>query len=305
MGYYRTLCRGGTIIMKICVRGGHNTQATGANNLIDEVTEDRIFKDYLIKYLKAGGADVVDATPGPCDLYADLEYGVNVANGYGADLYIPCHFNNAYNDVYHGGIGTEVCVYNTNDTAQRIVNAIASFGFKNRGQKVRPELYDLRKTSMRAIIIELCFVEATADVELYKIVGAEAIAKKVAEAILDTSSIAIPSEPVISPEPSVVKNDWVARLQSECNAQGFSNQAVDGIPGPNTLAGCPMLRYGATGNITKLLQQRLTCLGYDTNGVDGVFGNGTKNAVMNLQSYYGLSVDGIVGNATWGALLDL
>ena len=32
-------------------------------------------------------------------------------------------------------------------------------------------------------------------------------------------------------------NSWIARLQAACNAQGFSNQKVDGIAGPNTLSG--------------------------------------------------------------------
>lgn len=29
-------------------------------------------------------------------------------------------------------------------------------------------------------------------------------------------------------------NSWIARLQATCNAQGLSNQKVDGIAGPNT-----------------------------------------------------------------------
>lgn len=101
------------------------------------------------------------------------------------------------------------------------------------------------------------------------------------------------------------KNNWIARLQEECNKQGYSSQKVDGIAGKNTLAGCPTLRRGATGNITKLLQERLVTLGYNTNGVDGIFGDGTFCAVREFQKTRGLTADGVVGQNTWRKLLGL
>lgn len=100
-------------------------------------------------------------------------------------------------------------------------------------------------------------------------------------------------------------DDWVRRLQQECNNQGFSNQKVDGIAGVNTLNGCPTLRQGASGNITKLLQEKLVSLGYSTNGIDGIYGSGTANAVKSYQSSKGLSQDGVCGQATWRKLLGL
>lgn len=100
-------------------------------------------------------------------------------------------------------------------------------------------------------------------------------------------------------------DDWVRRLQQECNNQGFSNQKVDGIAGTNTLNGCPILKKGARGNITKLLQEKLNNLGYNTNGIDGIFGNGTHNAAIQYQKSKGLTADGIVGKNTWRKLLSL
>lgn len=94
-------------------------------------------------------------------------------------------------------------------------------------------------------------------------------------------------------------NSWISSLQSECNRQGFSNQSVDGIAGPKTLAGCPTLKQGARGNITKLLQQKLGV------SADGIFGPNTKNAVINYQRNHGLIPDGIVGTNTWKSLLGL
>ena len=100
---------------------------------------------------------------------------------------------------------------------------------------------------------------------------------------------------------------WVKELQQECNSQGFSSQTVDGIAGKNTLAGCPTVRKGASGNITKLLQERLIVLGYScgSSGADGKFGSGTESAVKKYQSVNGLSADGIVGQNTWKKLLGM
>ena len=110
---------------------------------------------------------------------------------------------------------------------------------------------------------------------------------------------------LISKKNSNLGNDWIRRLQQECNAQGFSNQKVDGIAGVNTLNGCPTLRQGARGNITKLLQEKLVSLGYSTNGVDGIYGSGTANAVYYYQKNKGLVADKICGQATWSKLLGL
>ena len=144
--------------MKIAVRGGHVPKVTGARGLIDELTEDRKVKDSVIKYLRQLGNDVLDVTPpdNTSTLNGDLSYGVNKANNWGADLFVSIHFNKAY-DIYNGCLGSEVCIYSKFDIAQRVVNELSKLGFKNRGQKVRKNLYELNHTKMKAMIIEVCF----------------------------------------------------------------------------------------------------------------------------------------------------
>ena len=294
--------------MKIAVRGGHCPKITGASALIDELKEDRLIKDVVIKYLNQLGHTVLDVTPpdSTSGSSADLSYGVNKANNWGADLFVSIHFNNAYS-TYNGALGTEVCVYSEYDIAGRVVNKMASLGFRNRGQKVRTGLYELKHTSMKSMIVEVCFVEATEDVALYKKVGYDYIGKTIAEALVNRSSGVTPTptptpEPVPTPTPQPTSKNyhsWIARLQEECNKQGFSNQKVDGIAGPNTLNGSPMVRRGARGNITKLIQEKLGI------SADGIFGANTEVAVKNYQRTNGLSVDGIVGRNTWRKLLNL
>lgn len=69
------------------------------------------------------------------------------------------------------------------------------------------------------------------------------------------------------------------------------------------------LSKGATGPQVKTLQQLLLAKGFKmkdgwrTYGVDGSFGQATKNAVINFQKAKGLAQDGIVGANTWNALL--
>lgn len=179
--------------MKIAIRAGHGELCPGASALINELTEDRKVKDAVIKYLRQLGHEVLDVTPpdSTSTSGSDLAYGVNKANSWGADLFVSIHFNKAY-DSYNGAIGSEVCVYSKYDTAQRVVDALAGLGFKNRGQKVRSGLYELNNTKMNAMIVETCFVEATEDVALYKRLGPDAIGKAIAEAISNKKTTVTP-----------------------------------------------------------------------------------------------------------------
>ena len=123
----------------------------------------------------------------------------------------------------------------------------------------------------------------------------------VADGLAGTKTFAKLDEVITSKSISNVNtgDDWIRRLQNECNVQGFSSQKVDGIAGPATLAGCPVLKKGAQGNITKLIQEKLKVT------ADGIFGVNTQTAVINYQKSKELSQDGIVGQNTWRKLLNL
>lgn len=62
-----------------------------------------------------------------------------------------------------------------------------------------------------------------------------------------------------------------------------------------------LLRKGSEGNDVKKLQRLLNEAGANLN-VDGIFGSGTKQAVINFQRSTGIGVDGIVGTQTWTEL---
>ena len=70
-----------------------------------------------------------------------------------------------------------------------------------------------------------------------------------------------------------------------------------GIPYPRP-TGNPNLQNGSSGDSVKWLQYALNLVNNAGLTVDGQFGSGTKQAVINFQRAYGLDVDGIAGPAT-------
>lgn len=104
-----------------------------------------------------------------------------------------------------------------------------------------------------------------------------------------------------------IADEVILSLQKECNAQGFSSQLIDGVAGINTLNGCPTLRKGAKGNITRILQLLLLRHGMilPNYGADGDFGSECDVAVRTFQAMSGLDADGIVGQNTWRKLLNI
>ncbi|MFY8223615.1 N-acetylmuramoyl-L-alanine amidase [Clostridium perfringens] len=173
--------------MKIAVRGGHNFKAKGALGIIDETIENRKVYKALIKYLNIVGHNVIDVTPGECDVNTDLYLGVQKAKENNSELFLSIHFDKAY-DKYEGPLGTGTWIYGRGGKAEIYAKRIADnlskgTGLKNRGVKENSKLYELRKTPMPAVLVEVCFCEATEDVRIYKEKGPDLIGKLIAEAI--------------------------------------------------------------------------------------------------------------------------
>ena len=63
-----------------------------------------------------------------------------------------------------------------------------------------------------------------------------------------------------------------------------------------------VLRQGSKGSEVKEVQRRLKLWGYYNGSVDGVFGAGTRAAVVAFQKKNGLTADGVVGKSTYKAL---
>lgn len=85
---------------------------------------------------------------------------------------------------------------------------------------------------------------------------------------------------------------------------------ADGVAGSATLSALGIgsssanatLRQGDQGNKVKEVQQKLKNWGYYSGNADGIFGQGTKDAVIKFQKNNNLPADGIVGTKTFAAL---
>lgn len=161
---------------------GHNPDGKvgcGAVGLIKESTENRKVNAELIRQLTALKHTVYDCTVNDGTSSSNvLSKIVAKCNAHTVDYDISIHFNAGASDPNGNNktTGIEVLIYNLNDAATKnkantICNELSALGFKNRGVKQRQDLYVLRKTNAKAMLIECCFVDDADDVRLYQSLG--------------------------------------------------------------------------------------------------------------------------------------
>lgn len=163
--------------MRINIHAGHNPDgkvACGAVGIIQESTEARKVKEEVIRLLRGLGHTVFDCTvDNGTSVNNVLTNIVKKCNAQQVDLDVSIHFNAGAKNTAGDGktTGVEALVYSNSSKARQyaatVCAEIAALGFKNRGVKVNPNLYVLRKTVAPAMIIECCFVDDKDDVELY------------------------------------------------------------------------------------------------------------------------------------------
>lgn len=291
--------------MRIAIDLGHGvgTDRGASSKYIDEETIIDNVGGLVINKLKALGHTVIEVRPQQASSVSNsLVQRVQKANSNNADLYVSIHANAG------GGKGCEVYTYQAREVeqARNVLNNLCSLGFTNRGIK-GSNLFVINHTTATAMLIEICFIDTQSDVELYKSIGNDKIADSIVRGLVGaTTTVSNINRPVEQKTTTTSYKAYdVAILQQELNAQCKANLVVDNIAGPKTLGACITVKYGARGNITKWIQNRLNSLGYNCGVADGIFGNGTKQAIMKLQSSRGLVVDGIVGKNSWSVLLGM
>jgi N-acetylmuramoyl-L-alanine amidase len=154
--------------MKIIISSGHGKYVRGASGLIDEVDEARKVVPEVVNWLTINGHTAIELHDDVSTTQQqNLNWIVNHHNAENRDLDVSVHFN-AYVPT-DGGRGVEVLYLTQGDLAGRIATAIASVsGLINRGAHYRSDLYFLNGTNEPAVLIEVCFVDAAADVEAYQ-----------------------------------------------------------------------------------------------------------------------------------------
>lgn len=291
--------------MKIAVAGGHSKAAQGAVGHLNEYTEDRKVKNALIRELKNRGHSVVDCSNEKTTQNAELAEEVRLANASGAKLFIAIHFNAG------GGTGSECWYYSGSSTgkaySERVASKMASaLGLRNRGAKATKSLYVLRKTSMTAILPEVCFVDAKADANAYNKIGANAVAAAIADAVCNTNTGVTSSTSASSGSTSggkVSVDGWWGKNTTTA-LQRIYGTPVDGIVSNQDPAQKKYLLradsgswdFAGQGNGSNLIGAMQRAVGVKDDGFMG------KNTIIAWQKKLGVTADGYMGVNTVTAL---
>ncbi|MDR2939552.1 MAG: N-acetylmuramoyl-L-alanine amidase [Clostridiales bacterium] len=168
--------------MKIVISSGHGKYVPGAIGILNEVTESRRVASKVAGYLRQLGNIVTEFND---DISQNQQQNLNAIVGFhnaqARNLDISVHFN-AFKPT-NNPVGTEVFYYDSKGLADKVSNAVAgASGLINRGGKINKSLMFLNSTKMPAILIEVCFVDSVADVNIYNS-KFDAICLAIAEAV--------------------------------------------------------------------------------------------------------------------------
>lgn len=198
--------------MKICINYGHaeSGTGTGAIGILNESKENRVVGKEVVRLLKENSTHtIIVADYNGKDNYVKA---TNYANEQKADLFVSIHFNAG------GGNGTETLVYSTSsehNEAKRIHSNIVKLGFKDRKIKARDDLYVLKKTKMKSLLVECCFVDSKEDANRY---NPKLMAKAIAEGILGKS--------IEEAKPSTEKEIWYRAVAGSFKSKELAEKRV-------------------------------------------------------------------------------
>ena len=156
----------------VAISSGHGIKIRGAScspipPYLDEVDQAIRVMNRTAEFLRNGGVTVKTFTDTTStDQSTNLNTIVNWHNKQSRELDVSIHFN-AYSKTSKP-MGTE-CLYKTQEAlAKSVSKKIADAGdFLDRGPKYRGDLKFLNSTAKPAILVETCFVNSSADGELY------------------------------------------------------------------------------------------------------------------------------------------
>ena len=284
--------------MKIGIDLGHGCNYDGgAVGIIKEEEIINTVGNKVINKLRTLGHNVIECRPSTASSTSNsLNKRCATANNNNVELFVSIHANAG------GGVGTEIYTYNAkqHSYAVNVLNNICSLGFRNRGIKSGNNLAVINGTSMEAMLIEICFVDTQSDVDLYRN-NIENIADAIVKGLVGTTINTQATTSNVQVNNTVTVNLHLRDLQSAYNHDYGQNIYVDGIRGQQVenMLNRLCLRQGSKGQCVGWLQCRVGAK------IDDIFGNETKNKVMEFQRNNGLVVDGIAGRNTFNKLLEI
>lgn len=197
--------------MMIGINCGHTISGAGygAAGIIRESEHTRLVGHALMDLLKAAGVTVIDCTIDRANTRNEyLVAAVALANRQELDWFISIHFNASAS---HAGHGVEVYTYEGRQyqDALDVCANLSELGFTNRGVKAGSDLYVIRKTKAKSMLIEVCFCDNQEDIDTYQAAGgAQGIAAAIFAALWDHVSI-----PVITNETPIMGTSVATKEQ--------------------------------------------------------------------------------------------
>lgn len=238
-------------MVSIVMSSGHGKKIRGASGYLDEVDEAR----RVVNRIKQLLPDIVTFHDDVSTTQNEnLNRIVDFHNAQGKhDLDVSVHFN-AYEETSKP-MGTE-CLYVTKEELAKDVALAVSkaSGLPNRGPKKRTDLFFLNNTEAPAILIEVVFVDSSADEDAYE-ENFEEICAAIAETVSGEAVSPAPPTPDDDEHPTIAKGDKgpaVGKVQTilgvfpvDADFGGITDGAVkgfqaaaglsaDGIVGPQT-----------------------------------------------------------------------
>lgn len=280
-------------ILKIAIDLAHGFPKDHGN--IGIISEEELINEvgiYLIRELKSLGHEVMLLRPSrnsKNDSLTErglLKLRVKKCNEFDSDIAISLHGN------IGKGIGSEIYTYKgiMHKEAVTILDNLSILGFNNRGIKNGSEIYFVKGVKARALVVCVCFLDTLYDVNNYYSVGPAAIGKAIAYGILGHKK---PKEELSDEKDNIT---WIESLKNQITIQGYADISDLDLEPEEIIYYAPDISFGAIGSITKLIQKKLNI------NCDGIFGNETRNAVVEFQKLNNLKIDGIVGSDTWTSL---
>lgn len=164
---------------KIYIDQGHNPESpnTGAegNGLREQDVTYEVGQDLAELLRRSGNYEVRLSRPTPTTQLgtsntSSLRARVNDANSWGADYFISIHTNASEAS---SSSGVEAFAYSRGSSAfelgEDIIQGIVdATGLRDRGMKVRPGLYVLKKTNMPAVLVEIGFISNPNDAAIMR-----------------------------------------------------------------------------------------------------------------------------------------
>lgn len=227
------------------------------------------------------------------DKFLSLRERTNMANAWGADYFVSIHTNAG------GGKGYEDFIYNgvsSNSKSAKYRNALHGEVSKrcrmtNRGKK-KANFHVLRESKMPACLTECGFIDNANDAKLMKTSKwINDMARGHAEGIAKALGL---------------KND--KGKEDDKNTGNKQQKPKTTTPKGKYPLPNGIVKQGAKGDKVRQIQTALTAVyfypdkGAKNNGIDGMYGPKTADAVRRFQSVYVGQVDGIYGPNTKKAL---